>query len=219
VNCILLALVVASGPLSAVGHNSGDADGLVIGIHIPSANPSTQARTVSFSGYHYSPLILLEPAGICGLRADGLNGWQKAGVVCSEYGVGTFGSTASIAAAGLIELSTMLGDYSVPPMGSVAMLTTYVAGSTLLGGTGVWLIGNRAYYQDVKWWQTTLGAGAGVLATAGLIALDGAVNSLRESGKWQGTFADVTWYGLGYVGFSGLFLFPPLGAVLAANHR
>jgi hypothetical protein len=215
-NSILLVLIVAVGRQSASGNGSCGTSGMAIGIRVPSANNATRWQRAPASGFNHQPLILLEPAGICDLRADGLNGWQKAGVVGSEFLVGTAGTVVPFVPAVFLAMDVYPSTAWLDVMPAIG---TWTVGGALLSSTGVWLMGNRAYHEDVAWWKTTLGAGIGTVTSVGLLALGSVVNSLQESGKWRGTFSNVVSFGLEGTGFFGLFLLPPLGAVIGANHR
>ena len=207
-NSILVALIVAVGRLSAAGHDFCATSNMNFGIRVPSANHSTHWQTTFTTGFNHQPLILLEPTGIYGLRADGLNGWQKAGVEGSEFLVAALGST--FLTEGFV-ISSM-NDWS-GPLYRAAWMTGLVAGIPLYSSTATWAMGRYVYKNDEKWWESLLGAGTGFAASAALVGLGFAAEELHAPGSPQ-TGSYLTF--AGYVGFCVL---PPIGAIIGANHR
>jgi hypothetical protein len=215
-NSILVALIVAVGRLSAAGHDFCATSNMNFGIRVPSANHSTHWQTTFTTGFNHQPLILLEPTGIYGLRADGLSGWQKTGVCGSEFLVGLVCSTPFAAATAAYAWNHL---YLRSQQTALLAGAVYAAGTGLLSGTGTWTFAHFAFRQDVKWWQTVLGAGLGAVTAVGMIEISNATSRAEASGAWRGSFSTLVCDITGVVGGFGFFLLPPLGAVIGVNHR
>jgi hypothetical protein len=211
-NSILVALIVAVGRLSAAGHDFCATSNTNIGIRVPSANRSIHWQRTSPTGFNLQPLILLEPTGIYDLRADGLNGWQKAGVWSTELIAGGVGYGITFLPAVMILLDASFG-------GSTALgvlgLALWPGCGTLLCPTAVWLTGHQGFKQNVKWRESALGAGAGLATSAALLGLATALDKYHGRSAFGNTAIDY----LGYAGLLGLAALPPIGAVIGANHR
>ncbi len=212
-NSILVVLVVTVGSLSAAGHDLCTTSATDIGIRVPSTNHSTHWQTTSTAGFNHQPLILLEPTGIYGLRADGLNGWQKAGVWSTELVAGAVGYGITLLPAAYASMATS-NDFSRSPYGWLFFALGTGCG-TLISPTAVWLTGHYGFKQNVKWRESALGAGAGLAAAAALVGLDALLYKYRGRSTFGTTALDCLDYGAGIA----LFSFPPIGAVIGANHR
>jgi hypothetical protein len=214
-NSILVALIVAVGRLSAAGHDFCAASNLNVGIRVPSANHSNGWPRAYAPSFNLQPSILLEPTGIYGLRADGLNGWQKAGVWGTELIAGGVGH-------GLTFFPAFLGFVSAAYEGSQfttrdmwLCLALWPGCGTIICPTAVWLTGRYGFKQNVSWWEPALGSGAGLAASSALIGLAIALDKYHGRSRFGNTVIDY----MGYAGELGLAALIPIGAVIGANHR
>lgn len=214
-NSILLALIVAGGRLSAVGHGFNTKSPMDIGIRVPPTHDPTRSQITPNAGFNYQPLILLEPTGIYGLRAAGLNGWQKVGVWSTELIAGGVGHGLTFLPAFAWTLADAFSPNLSPPGDVWRILALWPGCGTLICPTAVWLTGRYGFKQDVSWWEPALGSGAGLAASAVLLGLAAALGKYDGRSRFGSTASDY----LGYAGELGLAALIPIGAVIGANHR